>query len=107
MGWGKNIQHIRVSGEGLSLRSFMEFKLKNSFYAAGGFEYNYQQSFREIRSLYNPAVWKKSALLGVSKTISIKSKFFKKTKLQLLYDFLYREQLPITEPLKFRVGYSF
>ncbi len=107
MGWGKNIQHIRISGEGLSLRSFMEFKIKNSFYTAGGFEYNYQQSFSEVRSLYNPSVWKKSALLGISKTISIKSKFFKKTKLQLLYDFLYREQLPVTEPLKFRVGYSF
>jgi hypothetical protein len=107
MGWGKNIQHIRVSGEGLSLRSFMELKLKNSFYAAGGFEYNYQESFSEIRSLYNPDVWKRSALLGVSKTISIKSKFFKKTKIQLLYDFLYREQLPVTEPFKFRVAYSF
>jgi hypothetical protein len=107
MGLGKNIQHIRISGEGLSLRSFLDIKLKNSFYAAGGFEYNYQQSFSEIRSLYNPAVWKKSALLGVSKTISIKSKFFKKTKFQLLYDFLYREQLPVTEPFKFRVGYSF
>jgi hypothetical protein len=107
MGWGKNIQHIRISGEGLSLRSFLDIKLKNSFYAAGGFEYNYQQSFSELRSLYNPAVWKKSALLGLSKTISIKSKFFKKTKLQLLYDFLYREQLPVTEPFKFRVGYSF
>jgi hypothetical protein len=107
MGWGKNIQHIRISGEGLSLRSFLELKLKNSFYAAGGLEYNYQQSFSEIRSLYNQDVWKKSALLGISKTISMKSKFFKKTKLQLLYDFLYREQLPVTEPLKFRVGYSF
>ncbi len=107
IGWGKNIQHIKVSGEGLSIRSFIDIKIKSSFYASGGFEYNYQQSFDDVRLLYNPSAWKKSALFGVTKIISFKSKVFKKTKVQLLYDFLAREQLPETQPLKFRIGYVF
>ena len=107
MGWGKNIQHIKLSGEGLSLRSFMEVKVKNSFYATGGFEYNYQEPFTEVRTLYDLAAWKKSALLGVSKVVSLKGGFLKKAKLQLLYDFLYRQELPLTTPLKFRMAYVF
>ena len=107
MGWGKNIQHIKISGEGLSLRSFMEVKVKNSFYASGGFEYNYQEPFTELRTLYDLASWKKSALLGVSKVVSLKGGFLKKAKLQLLYDFLYRQELPLTTPLKFRMAYVF
>jgi len=107
MGWGKNIQHIKITGEGLSLRSFMELKMKGSFYASGGFEYNYQQSFEAIRTQYHPVAWKKSALLGVSKIVSLKTVFFKKAKLQLLFDFLYRHELPQTNPVKFRLGYVF
>jgi hypothetical protein len=51
--------------------------------------------------------WQKSGLVGVSKIVSIKSKFFKKTKLQLLWDFLSYQQMPRTQPIKFRVGYNF
>jgi hypothetical protein len=51
--------------------------------------------------------WQQSGLVGISKVISIKSKFFKKTKLQLLWDFLSYEQVPRTQALKFRVGYNF
>jgi len=46
-------------------------------------------------------------LIGISKMVSLKTKFFKKTKLQLLWDFLSGDQLPIAQPILFRVGYSF
>ncbi len=107
IGWGKNIRQIKISGEGLSLRSFIDIKIKNSFYASGGFEYNYQQSFNDVRHLYNISAWKHSGLIGLSKVVSLKGKFLKKTKIQLLYDFFYREKLPLTEPVKFRIGYIF
>jgi hypothetical protein len=57
--------------------------------------------------LYSPDSWQESGLLGISKIISVKSKLFKKTKVQLLWDFLSYQQLPRSQPLKFRVGYNF
>ncbi|MEP7372265.1 MAG: hypothetical protein ABI675_02680 [Chitinophagaceae bacterium] len=113
MGWGKDIRHIIITQQGMSLRSYIELKLKGSFYATGGFEYNYQPLPTDsllsppLWKKMNPQAWQRSGLIGVSKIVSIKSKFFKKTKLQLLWDFLSYQQLPRPQPIKFRVGYSF
>jgi hypothetical protein len=115
MGWGKDVKNIAISSQGMGLRSYMDFKLKGSFYASGGFEYNYQPlNLDSLPSLSTGAgqgeavaSWQQSGLVGVSKIISIKSKFFKKTKLQLMWDFLSYQQAPRTQPLKFRVGYNF
>ena len=107
MGWGKNIQHISISSQGVGFRSFLDYKLKGSFFASAGFEYNYQQPFASLQTINELSKWQQSGLVGVSKIISIKSKFFKKTKLQLLWDFLSYEQVPRTQALKFRIGYQF
>lgn len=107
LGWGQNIRNIRITNEGVGFRSFLDWKLKGSLYASGGFEYNYQQPFDGIPQLYAVDNWNKSGLLGVSKIVSVQNKFFRKTKIQLLWDFLSYEQRPRTQPLKFRVGYSF
>jgi hypothetical protein len=97
----------------MGLRTYIDIKLKGSFYLSGGLEYNYQpitsdslntstvMHWNEISS------WSKSGLIGVSKIVSVKSKFFKKTKLQLLFDFLSHQQVPHTQPIEFRVGYNF
>ena len=106
-GWGKDIQHIRITAEGLGLRSYFEFKLKKTFYATGGLEYNYQQPFKSLQQLENSDAWQQSGLIGISKVIAIKSKVFKKTKVQLLWDFLSYQQAIRTQPIKFRVGYNF
>jgi hypothetical protein len=115
VGWGKDIQHIAVSSQGAGLRSFLDVKLKGSFFASGGYEYNYQPLTLN-GSLPPPPgggqgevgeVWQNSGLVGVSKIISLKSKTFKKTKVQLLWDFLSYQQIPRTQAIKFRVGYSF
>jgi hypothetical protein len=53
------------------------------------------------------ASWQQSGLIGLSKIISVKTKFFKKTRLQLLWDFLSYEQVPKAQPIKFRVVYNF
>ena len=121
MGWGKDIQHVSLTSEGASLRSFLDMKLKGSFYVSGGFEYNCQ-----VPAGLSPAtttsgtnqpplsasgpqgeVWQQSGLVGVSKIISVKTKFFKKTRVQLLWDFLSYEQVPKAQPIRFRVGYNF
>lgn len=94
-----------LSAEGVGLRSYVEFNLKKTFYATGGFEYNYQQT--TVSSQQTTSEWLQSGLIGISKVIAIKSKMFKKTKVQLLWDFLSYEQPIRTQPLKFRVGYGF
>ena len=114
MGWGKDIRHISISHQGVGLRSYLDMKLKRSFYASGGFEYNYQPLTIAVAAPSPPiggedpeGAWTQSGLIGVSKIVSIKSKFFKKTKLQLLWDFLSYQQVPRTQSVKFRVGYNF
>jgi hypothetical protein len=118
IGWGKDIRHIVVTGEGLNFRSFIDIQIPspfggsrkgaNSFYATGGFEYNFQKPFSEVQQLYRVNDWTKSGLLGITKIVSLKSKVFKKTKLQLLWDWLsYSEKPGTQQPVKFRVGYNF
>jgi hypothetical protein len=109
IGWGKDIRHIDVTGQGINFRSFIDIKIKNSFYASGGFEYNYQKPFKEIQRLYDVNEWSKSGLVGISKIISLKSKVFKKTKLQLLWDILnsMEHRQNVSQPIKFRVQYDF
>jgi hypothetical protein len=113
MGWGNDIKNIAISSQGMGFRSYMDIKLKGSFYATGGFEYNYQPISGDSLSSTSTMNWKdvpswqQSGLVGISKIISIKSKFFKKTKLQLMWDVLSYQQMPKTQPVKFRVGYNF
>jgi hypothetical protein len=107
LGWGSSFNNIQFSHQGLGFRSFLDWKLKGSFWVSGGYEQNYLSTFRSINELNNRAVWKQSALLGISKVIDIKSKFFKKTRAQLLYDFLWKQQLPQTQAVLFRAGYNF
>jgi len=106
IGWGQDISHIRISGQGLGLRSFADFRIKKSWFATGGFEYNYQQPFQPVDALHLSG-WTPSGLVGVSKVISLKTKVFKSTKVQFLWDFLSYEQVPKTAAFKFRIGYSF
>jgi hypothetical protein len=107
VGWGKDIQHISISSQGIGFRTFADFKIKGSFYGSGGFEYNYAQPFVSINQLKIAGLWQKSGLIGITKMVSIRNKLVKKTKLQLLWNFLSYYQLPQTQPIIFRVGYNF
>ncbi len=109
IGWGKNIRHISVTYSGISARSFVEVKLKSkgSFHAIAAYEMNYRPEIRTIEQLKDKSGWQPSLLAGLSKVISLKTKFFKKTKLQLMLDMLSYRQVPRTKPVVFRVGYIF
>jgi hypothetical protein len=107
MGWGKDIKHMKISHEGIGLRSFLDWKLKGSFYVSGGYEQNYRSSFKAMSDLHGISQWQQSGLIGISKIISLNTKVFKKTKAQLLWDFLSYRQLPREQPIKFRLGYNF
>ena len=107
LGWGNGIQHVAFSSQGAGLRSFMNVKIKSSFSATGGFEYNYETPFTTFQGLWHSSYWTRSGLIGVTKTISVKSRVFKQTQLQLLWDFLSYQQVPKTQPILFRIGYNF
>jgi hypothetical protein len=107
LGWGHNFRNIRLTHEGVGIRSFVDVQIKGSFYGTGGFEYNYQQPFNSVQQLRRMQHWQKSGLAGITKVVSVRSTVFKKTRVQLLWDFLSYEQVPRAPAIKFRVGYSF
>lgn len=107
MGWGSGWRDLTISHQGLGLRTYVDVKLKGSFWLSGGYEQNYRAAFNSIEQLRERNAWQQSGLLGLSKVVSLKTKFFKKTKLQLLWDFLSTQQIPRTQPIVFRVGYNF
>lgn len=107
MGWGKDFKHIAISHQGVGLRSFVDYRLKRSFWLTGGFEMNYLSSFHSVVELKDYSAWQQSGLLGVSKKISLRSKLLKKSQVQLLWDFLSYRQVPQTSPFIYRIGYQF
>jgi len=106
VGWGKDIQHINITHQGVGLRSFVDWRIKGSFWLSGGYESNYRREFKTMDDLKYLNAWQQSGLIGLSKVLSLKTKFFKKTKVQLLFDFLSYQQVPATQPLIFRIGYN-
>jgi hypothetical protein len=107
LGWGNGIQHIAFTNEGVGLRSFLQIKIKGTFSATGGFEYNYTTPFTSYQQIKQLEYWTKSGLIGVTKTVSMQNRFFKSTALSLLWDFLSYQQIPQTQPFIFRIGYNF
>jgi hypothetical protein len=104
LGWGQNIRRIKLSYEGVSARSYLDWKLKGSFWISAGYELNYQQTIASLQELKALDAWQQSALVGISKKYNISKKF--KGKMSLLWDGLSYRQQPRTQPLIFRFGYS-
>lgn len=104
VGWGRDIRHIAVSHEGVGVRSFLDVKLKGSFWISGGGEWNYREQFASWAVVKDWQHWRQSALLGLQKRYA-KGKL--KGIVQVSYDFLWRQQVPHTTPVVFRFGYNF
>jgi hypothetical protein len=107
LGLGTGWQHVSFSGQGVGIRSWVDIYLKKTWSATGGFELNYVQPFSSFKDIPQLNDWARSGLIGVEKTVSLKSTLLKKTHLQLLWDFLSYSQIPKTPPVIFRVGYGF
>lgn len=106
LGTGNGIRDIAFTSQGLGLRSFVSIKVKGSLSVTGGFEYNYTTPFVSYQQLRQLQYWTRSGLIGVTKTVSTKSKVLKQTTLSLLWDFLSYQQIPPTQPFIFRIGYT-
>jgi hypothetical protein len=106
LGWGNGIRDISLSSQGVGLRSFLQVRLKGSLSASGGFEYNYTTPFTSYQQLRQLQYWTRSGLIGLTKILALKNRVFKKTSVSLLWDFLSYQQVPKTQPLLFRLGYT-
>ncbi len=106
VGWGRGWNDINITQQGVGLRTFIDWKIKGSFWISGGYEQNYNTGFSNLSQLQNISNWRQSGLIGLSKVISLKSKLFKKTSVKLLWDFLSYRQVPRVQPIVFRIGYS-
>jgi hypothetical protein len=104
MGWGSDIHHIGLSSQGMGFRTFADIRLKGSLYVSGGGELNYESVFNSLKILNNYSAWQKSLLLGLTKKYSVGKNL--NGNIQLLYDFLYRSEIPNNQPFVFRIGYS-
>jgi hypothetical protein len=104
LGWGNNWSNIRFSHQGVGLRSYLDWKIKGSFYFSGAYEQNYRSLIGSIDQLRNYSSWQSSGLVGVSKKYSLSKKM--KGEIKLLWDFMSYQQVPKTQPILFRVGYS-
>ncbi len=104
LGWGNNISIIKLTSQGVSLRSYLDIKLKGSIWISGGYEENYQHEFTKIDHLKDMDAWQKSGLIGLTKKYKVGKK---NGNIQLLWDFLSYSQVPQTPGLKFRFGYAF
>jgi hypothetical protein len=104
LGWGSNWSNLKLSHQGVGLRSYLDWKIKGSFYFSGGYEQNYRSLISSIDQLKNYSSWQTSGLIGVSKKYSISKKM--KGEMKLLWDFMSYQQVPKAQPVLFRVGYS-
>jgi hypothetical protein len=104
VGWGKGWDNIDITSEGIGLRSFVDYKIRKSFFITGGYEQNYKSAFRSIEQLRNHSAWQTSGLIGISKKYQISKKF--KGNMQLLWDFLSYQQIPRSQPIVYRLGYT-
>lgn len=113
IGWGESIRKINISHQGMSLRAFADWNLKGSFWISGGYELNYRAGLSgesvtdSMGDIISFQPWQQSGLIGVSKQLSLRNKLFKRTRLQLLWDYLSYSQLPRSPAVVFRVGYMF
>jgi hypothetical protein len=104
MGMGTGWKDIHFSNQGAGLREYTKWQIKKGWDLQGGAEFNYMASFQSIARLRGLQNWQTSALLGISKQYKVSRKI--NGNFQILYDFLYRQHLPNTQPFLFRLGYD-
>ncbi|MET3876443.1 hypothetical protein [Chitinophaga sp. OAE865] len=104
LGLGTGFDNIQFSSQGMGIRTFIDWKLKGTFFLNGGYEQNYQPEYVGVPNGLGQK-WIESGLIGISKKYKINSKL--KGNAMVLFDFLYNKHIPKTDPVKFRIGYNF
>jgi len=103
-GLGNDWKDIRLTHNGVGLRSFADWRIKGNLWLNAGAEWNYATGFANVRQLRNFNNWQTSALAGISKKFNAGKKM--KGSILLLYDFLADQRIPASQPFIYRITYS-
>jgi hypothetical protein len=107
LGLGNGLNAIKLSTQGVSYRSYIDFKFNKNIWLSGGYEVSkFTNLLQDNNALANPPFggWGGSALLGLSKKYSITKK--RKGEAKILYNFLWQQQ-PNAQKIIFRTGLNF
>ncbi|MBW8687679.1 hypothetical protein [Chitinophaga rhizophila] len=104
-GLGNGWNEIALSREGIGLRAFVDWRLRNTFFINGSVEQHYMSVIRRAGQSIEPGSWMRSVLLGISKQYAVGA--WLKGNLMLLYDLLASDTRLLGSPVKLRMGYSF
>jgi hypothetical protein len=125
LGWGNGWENIRLTNQGVGIRSFVDIKfptsktertvwnfLTKNLWLSGGYELNYLPEIKDKLTNTNTLLrktnwlglaWQDAALIGISK----KQKVGKKTvSMQFLYNINHKQTYPQQQQIVFRVGWS-
>lgn len=103
VGLGNNINNIKLSSQGLGLRSFIDIKLKKNLWISGGYEQNYMSEIDRYPEVANISSWQESGLIGIKKKFTVGKRT---NNIQVLWDFLSYSQPIKTEPIQVRFGFK-
>lgn len=77
-------QKIQLTHEGLGLRTFIDWRLKGSWWISGGMEWNYWQRIADLQQ-WRHLAWQRSGVLGLTRKVKLPKGDM---KLQILVDLL-------------------
>jgi hypothetical protein len=104
IGFGKGVENLNITHQGIGLRSYFDLKIKGALYVVGGYELNYRSLISSISELEQFNSWQSSGLIGFAKKYKVNKKL--RGSVQLLWDYLCYQQIPTPQPIIFRIGYS-
>jgi hypothetical protein len=105
LGLGRGFDNIRLTPEGYSVRSFIDWRLKGNFFVTGGYEQNRMTNINPSLFSYTINNIQQTAVLGLSRKYKVSKKIT--GKMSLLYDFLAKQHNPGTQSVLLRFGYNF
>lgn len=103
-GLGSGWNRIALTHQGIGIRSFADCKIRGAFYVTAGYEQNYLSQFHKLNELKNYSSWQVSGLIGIAKKYKVSRKL--KGEMKLLWDFMSYQQVPRTQAILFRLGYT-
>ena len=104
-GLGTGWNNIKLTHQGVGLRSYIDWKMKGNLYLSAGYEQNYNSSFKNISQLKQYAAWQSTGLIGISKKLKLNGG--RSSKISVMYDLLWNAHVPVTQPFVFRTGLNF
>jgi hypothetical protein len=104
LGLGNGIQSIHFSSQGVSFRAYTDIRVKGGWWLSGGYERTYYQALTHLADLSAVSNWQPGLLTGLMRKWPVGKR---SASMQLLYNWLYAEQVPHAQALQFRIGYTF